>query len=64
MKTMSYVLTFLGGTLVGAVSGVLFAPKEGKETRQKIADILHEKGLKLSHREVNNLADQIASEMK
>lgn len=33
MKTMSYVLTFLGGTLVGVVSGVLFAPKEGKETR-------------------------------
>lgn len=56
---MSYVLTFLGGTLVGVVSGVLFAPKEGKETRQKIVDILHEKGLKLSHREVNDLADRL-----
>lgn len=64
MKTMNYVLTFLGGTLVGAVGGVLFAPKEGKETRQKIANILHEKGLKLSHREVDDLADQIASEVK
>ena len=64
MKTMSYVLTFFFFSLVGVVSGVLFAPKEGKETRQKIVDILHEKGLKLSHREVNDLADQIASEMK
>lgn len=64
MKTMTYALTFLGGTLVGAISGVLFAPKEGKETRQKIAGILHEKGLKLSHREVNDLADQIASEVE
>lgn len=46
MKKTSYISIFLGGTLVGTVSGVLFAPKEGKETHQKIANILHKKGLK------------------
>ena len=31
-------LAFLGGAVVGAVAGMLLAPKSGKETRQDIKD--------------------------
>ena len=31
-----YTLTFLGGALVGAGIGILFAPKPGKETREDV----------------------------
>ena len=35
-KTMA--LLFIGGAVLGAVAGVLFAPKSGKETREEIKD--------------------------
>lgn len=31
-------LVFLGGAIVGAMAGVLFAPKSGTETRRRIKD--------------------------
>jgi hypothetical protein len=34
---------FLGGTALGICLGILFAPKNGKETRQDINDWLKEK---------------------
>lgn len=34
----SIALVFLSGAIVGAIAGVLFAPKSGKETRRTIKD--------------------------
>jgi gas vesicle protein len=31
-------LAFLGGTITGAIAGILFAPKSGAETRREIRD--------------------------
>ena len=36
VKTMTFVL--IGGAVLGAVTGLLFAPKSGKETREGIKD--------------------------
>lgn len=38
MKTGKFLLGIVSGAAAGAVVGMLFAPKKGTETRQRIAD--------------------------
>lgn len=64
MKGLHVLAAFLGGAAVGAALGVLFAPDKGEDTRRKIADILREKGIRLSRNEMADLVDEIASEIK
>jgi gas vesicle protein len=53
--------TFLFGTAVGAVLGLLFAPKEGSETREQLNDWLQEKREKSSEL-VRNLREKTAAQ--
>ena len=55
---------FLGGAAIGAACGILFAPEKGEDTRQKIKDILREKGIKLNRSDMDELVDKIAAEVK
>lgn len=64
MKALNVVAVFLGGIVVGAAAGVLFAPEKGADTRKKIADLLREKGIRLNRAEMDDLVDQIAAEVK
>lgn len=64
MKNLSVLAAFLGGAAVGAALGILFAPEKGEDTRNKIVEILRQKGIKLNRREMDDLVDQIASEIK
>ena len=64
MKGMNILAAFLGGAAIGAACGILFAPEKGENTRQKIKDILREKGIKLNRSEMDELVDQIAAEVK
>lgn len=64
MKELNVLAAFLGGAAVGAALGVLFAPEKGEDTRNKIAEILRKKGIKLNRSEMENLVDEIASEIK
>lgn len=64
MKGLNFWAAFLGGAVVGVVLGILFAPEKGEDTRQKIKDILKEKGIKLNCSEMDDLVDKIASEVK
>lgn len=64
MKALNVVAAFLGGIVVGAATGVLFAPEKGTDTRKKIADLLREKGIRLNRAEMDDLVDQIAAEVK
>lgn len=59
MRGISILAAFIGGIVVGAASGVLFAPEKGEETRSKIAEILRKKGIKLSRTELDELVDEI-----
>lgn len=54
---------FLGGAAVGAAIGILFAP-EKEDTRQKIAEILRKKGIRLNRNEMENLVDEITAKSK
>lgn len=61
MKGFNVLTAFLSGALVGAAFGILFAPERGTETRDKIAEILRKKGIKLSKEDLCDLADELAS---
>ena len=64
MKGLNILAAFIGGAAIGAALGILFAPEKGEDTRQKIKDILREKGIKLNHSEMDELVDKIAAEVK
>ncbi|MDR0892466.1 MAG: YtxH domain-containing protein [Mediterranea sp.] len=64
MKGLNVLAAFLGGAAVGAAIGVLYAPDKGEDTRRKIAEILRKKGINLSRKDMDNLVDEIATEMK
>ena len=64
MKGLNVLAAFLGGAAVGAALVIFFAPEKGEDTRNKIAEILRKKGIKLNRNEMENLVDEIAAEIK
>lgn len=64
MKNSGGILAaLLGGVILGGIVGVLFAPESGQETRKKIADALEKRGIKLTKKEMEDLVEEIKSEM-
>ena len=59
MKGLSVLVAFLSGAFIGTAVGLLFAPEKGEDTREKIAEILRKKGIRLSKADMENLIDEI-----
>lgn len=64
MKALNFLAAFVGGTAVGAAFGILFAPERGTDTREKIAEALRKRGIRLNRKEMDTLVDEIAEEIK
>ena len=62
-NSVGIIAAFLGGALVGGVLGLLFAPESGEETRKKIVEALEKRGIKLNETEMNDLVDEVKSQV-
>ena len=64
MKTSFGLLAaFLCGAFIGGALGILFAPESGNETRKKIVEALEKKGIKLSKSDMDDLVEEIKSQV-
>ena len=64
MRAFDFLAPFIGGALVGAACGLLFAPEKGSDLREKIAEALRKRGIKLNRQEMSDLVDEIAEELQ
>lgn len=63
MKTLNFLVTFIGGAAIGAACGILMAPEKGSDTREKIAEALKKRGIRLGRKEMDELVKDIAEEL-
>ena len=61
---LNVLAAFLGGAAVGAACGVLFAPEKGTDTRNRIAEVIRKRGIKLNSKDMESLVDDIAGELQ
>ncbi|MBP5771561.1 MAG: YtxH domain-containing protein [Bacteroidaceae bacterium] len=63
MKALNYLVAFLGGVAIGSAAGILLAPEKGTDTRERIAEALRKRGIRLNRKDMNALVNDISEEL-
>ena len=63
MKNLDIVLAVIGGALVRASLGLLFAPEKGEDVRGEIAKYLKSKGITLKKNKLDRLVEELKEEV-
>lgn len=64
MKPLHVICAVVGGAIAGATVGLLLAPEKGKDTREKLIDILKSKGICLKKSKMEELVDELEEEIE
>ena len=64
MRALNYLVAFFVGAAIGTACGLLFAPEKGSDLREKIAEALRKRGIRLNRKEMDSLIDEIAEELQ
>ena len=59
MKSVAVISAFLGGAVMGAALGIIFAPAKGSENRACISGFLESHGIKLNRQQIDELVAKI-----
>ena len=48
MKAVNFFAAFLSGVIIGSAAGLLLAPEKGSDLRERIAEALRKRGIRLA----------------
>ena len=63
MKALNYFVAVLGGAAIGAAAGILLAPEKGSDLRERIAEALRKRGIRLDRKDMDALVEDITEEL-